>query len=1046
MTTTAPASTRQSLDRCTALVFLLLWSLVGCTASYQVLQPLSAPAGLAVDGSGQVWLADRNNGRVVQLASNGSLVAALSSPLLSSPFGVGLGLHGEVIVSDSFHAYLVVFQGGLPAAYTVNPPHLFSSPQNVAVDSAGAVYVADAGRDAVFKVDLNGTSLVNFTHNLSAPQGVAVDSAGVVYVSDFNNWQVVVFSASGAFLRAVSSPASAFNGYPTGLCVDSASTVYFASLEGSRTVVKVTSSGAVSVFSTVAADEPVGIAVDASGRVFLSDSGNGRVLLLSSAGTTAQVYSTGSASLASAVGIAVDAAGNIYLADPDSSHSPIRTSALGMEVSTCNVDWAHGVALDAAGYAYATDWTTSSTLKLASNCSTLAAFTSSQATSPNDVAVDDAGNVYVSSNDVVVMFGPGGQVLSTFTTSNPAMGAWGVAADHSGRLYIADRQNGRVVSFTGAGATPTFLTGLLDPCDVAVDSDNNLYIAEVGASQVTKRSAINYTLLATFITTNPTLGSRQSTSYLSLAVDVNHTVFVTDNSRGRVVVFTQVGPGSPSAPERSSSSSSPAIVASTASGVRSSSTTLATSTFSSSTISSSFISSSSTSSSAVISSTVMPSSSISSSVMPSSALSSSASSMQSSTAVSSSVVSSSAVTPSVTQSTGVVSPSSSAVLSSSSPAVPSSSSLRPSSSSASSSATSPAPTSSSTGAPAPSSSPSPSSFVTSLPPVSSSSSPSPSSLSAASTSASASTTATSAPTVSSAALTSPALSSSAGGGGEAFSSSSPSSAAQSLSSSTSVLPVPPSPTSPPTPPSSSSPPSTAGPPLSSTAGPVPPSSSTSSPVASPPPPPSASSSSSSDGLSGGGIAGVVLGLLVLCCLVVPATMLYVRRPPKATGPARPLPELRFEYDTGAESSPPVLYYFTASSGDGAHTESAIPSKEMPPAYPSAFPQPSAPTLSDSFSHDDGAPHSGTTVLFPSLSHSQPSQLEMGHFMTATASNTRTGTAVHYHTTAVGETPVTQPAGDLSIVHIHDGGESGDLGGGAVARCGGAGTEPWMNQS
>jgi hypothetical protein len=239
---------------------------------------------------------------------------------------------------------------------------------------------------------------------------------------------------------------------PFGVAVDGAGDLYITDTGNSR-VVEVTAAGTASVLSTggLTLKQPFGVAVDGAGDVYIADTGNNRVVEVTTAGT-ASVLSTGSLTLAEPFSVAVDGAGDLYITDTGNSRV-VEVTAAG----TASV-------LSTGGL----------TLK-----------------QPNGVAVDGAGDVYiadtVNSSVVEVTTAGTASVLSTggLTLSQP----FSVAVDGAGDLYITDTGNNRVVEVTAAGTASVLSTGgltLAEPFSVAVDGAGDLYIADYGNSRVVK--------------------------------------------------------------------------------------------------------------------------------------------------------------------------------------------------------------------------------------------------------------------------------------------------------------------------------------------------------------------------------------------------------------------------------------------------------------------------------------------------------------------------------------------------------------------------------
>jgi sugar lactone lactonase YvrE len=184
----------------------------------------------------------------------------------------------------------------------------FIYPNGVAVDGAGNVYVADFGNHLIRKVSPGGevTTLAGSTQGyaegkgtaakFNSPNGVAVDGAGNVYVADLANNRIRKVSPDGEVTTLAGSTggladgkgaAAKFNG-PAGVAVDGAGNVYVGEFVGHR-VRKVSPDGEVTTLAgvrkgngdgtgaTAQLNGPVGVAVDAAGNVYVADRDNHRI-------------------------------------------------------------------------------------------------------------------------------------------------------------------------------------------------------------------------------------------------------------------------------------------------------------------------------------------------------------------------------------------------------------------------------------------------------------------------------------------------------------------------------------------------------------------------------------------------------------------------------------------------------------------------------------------------------------------------------------------------------------------------------------------------
>lgn len=303
----------------------------------------------------------------------------------------------------------------------------FCNPSGVAFDAtSGNLYVADMSSQVIRKITpagvvstLAGTAgMAGFANgagtaaSLFNPTGIAVDASGNVYVADSGNNAIrkitmpgaVVSTLAGSGLmgsanNAVGTSAS-FNN-PNGVAVDSAGNVYVADTYNNL-IRKVTPTGAVSTFAgtgigggtngsaaTATFSRPSGVAVDAAGNVYVADSLNGRIRLISVgqvttfAGSGGGSYGDGpvaSASFYWPVGVAVDSSGNVYVGD--SNNNLIRKISGGNVTTYAGMTHYMGSSGGSSGFHDGPAWINASASSSAFN-------------SPSGVAVDAAGNVYV---------------------------------------------------------------------------------------------------------------------------------------------------------------------------------------------------------------------------------------------------------------------------------------------------------------------------------------------------------------------------------------------------------------------------------------------------------------------------------------------------------------------------------------------------------------------------------------------------------------------------------------------------------------------------
>jgi hypothetical protein len=284
------------------------------------------PGGVRTDASGNIYVTDSysNTLRMVTPAGVVSTVAGIA--------GTSGSTNGPVAVAT------------------------FNGLAGVAVDSAGNLYLADDGNYLIRKISGGVVSTLAGTAGTRGdtgdlfydPQNLAVDAAGNVYVADgMGNVVRKVTPAGAVSTLAGSGTAGSLDGTgasaefkdPTGITVDAAGNVYVADY-GNNTVRKITPAGAVTTIAGVAgtagsADGPLGVGlmngpsglgVDAAGNVYVADSFNDTIRMVSSSGYLSTVAGVagdaenidglaGNARLDSPGDATVDSSGLVYVAD-----------------------------------------------------------------------------------------------------------------------------------------------------------------------------------------------------------------------------------------------------------------------------------------------------------------------------------------------------------------------------------------------------------------------------------------------------------------------------------------------------------------------------------------------------------------------------------------------------------------------------------------------------------------------------------------------------------------------------------------------------------
>jgi DNA-binding beta-propeller fold protein YncE len=410
-----------------------------------------------------------------------------------TPYGVAVDGVGNVYIADSGNSAIKEWHAETQQVTTLVSSGL-NAPQGVAVDGAGNVYIADTLDYSVKKLSLGFVGLAETNQVLGPAAGSSSVVLATLPVGEALPW-TAASSASWIHLTAASgrTAASAQFSYDADTGVTRTGTITFnggATLTLTQAGTGYTAGNAVAALVSSGLSNPYGVAVDGAGNVYFSDTGNNAVKKWNAA--TLQVTTLVSTGLNSPEGVAVDGAGNIYIADWGSSTIK-EWNAAAQQLSTLVSGLNHpiGVAVDAAGNVYIADTGNNAIEEWHTATQQLTTLVSGGLSNPTGVAVDGAGNVYIAdlSNNAIKEWNAASQQVTTLVSSG-LNGPYGVAVDAAGNVYIADSGNNAVKEWNAATQQMSTLvsSGLNGPISVAVDGTGNAYIADTGNSAIKEYS------------------------------------------------------------------------------------------------------------------------------------------------------------------------------------------------------------------------------------------------------------------------------------------------------------------------------------------------------------------------------------------------------------------------------------------------------------------------------------------------------------------------------------------------------------------------------
>jgi hypothetical protein len=503
---------------------------------------LCGPAGVAVDSSGNLYVSDNGNNRILEY----------NTPFVhTGATGAGDAVADQVFGQQGDFTANMCNQG----AGTAATAQTLCSPTGIAIDGTGVLYIADNGNNRIIEYLFPSIEIAaddvfgqlghfNTTQcnrglasadadSLCGPSGMAIDSFNNLYVADSGNNRVLEYNnpptddttANRVFGQAGNFSKSACN-----------------------------SGGAAPTTATLCA--PGGVALDTANRLYISDDRNSRVL----------EYNTP----------LLSANASKVFGQPMMTTAACNDGGVTNAAGLCRPD---AVALDVLGNLFVADAVNNRVVKYnsAATSDTIADVVLGQP----DFAHSDPNAVDASS------FGGGGSgAVVAGLLDIGAMG--GVAIDNSAsppRLYVADTQNNRVLGFnnvtalvngtaasvvigqtifTSGSSTACFgnaptASNLCEPTSVAVDVQGNLYVADSSNSRVLKFLApITTGKAASLVIGQPNFMSKQCNgggtatkatlcAPWGVAVDSGENIYVADHSNNRVLEYLKPAASHPNA-------------------------------------------------------------------------------------------------------------------------------------------------------------------------------------------------------------------------------------------------------------------------------------------------------------------------------------------------------------------------------------------------------------------------------------------------------------------------------------------------------------------
>lgn len=470
-------------------------------------QHFDRPQGIAFDSAGSAFIADANNHRIQVFDADGNYLNTLGAPgqadgEFSLPGHLAIDFENRLYVADTDNHRVQVFDAGDPLSITfveylgatgecTGADDRLCLPTGVDVD-ANSIYIADTGNTRVVVYDratsafsrVIGPGAGSGAGEFLEPTDVAIDSAGNLYVADPPNQRVQMFDSSGSYARTYGTtgePYAAAEGYlnsPAGTAVSADGSIYLTEGRGQR-LLKLTPQGALSWSvgeAGVAGEDdlhlnnPRQVAIDSQNRAYVADSANHRIQIYDSSGLhlgkIGAVRGAADDQFDLPTGVAAAPNGSILVADYNNhrvqvfngSYEHIRTLGQTGTPGSGPTEFNHplDVCVDQFGNMYVLDQTNERIQVFGSDYSYLRTIGAPGGTNfgylrnPTALAVDPlTRRIFVASarGAYVDVFDPNGAFLTRINSSytGSLVGQFlqvdGLAVDSSGRLYAADRLN-----------------------------------------------------------------------------------------------------------------------------------------------------------------------------------------------------------------------------------------------------------------------------------------------------------------------------------------------------------------------------------------------------------------------------------------------------------------------------------------------------------------------------------------------------------------------------------------------------------------------------
>ena len=269
---------------------------------------------------------------------------------------------------------------------------------------------------------------------------------------------------------------------PLGIAIDKSGNVWVTNYN-SNTVTKLSSTGvALGTYKT--GENPVGIAIDASGNVWVANNGSNSVTKLGPSGFIMGTYPAGK----EPYGIAMDSSGNLWVTNRKNL-SVTKLTSSGFKTGTYSIDngWRsvlNGIVLDKDGNAWVTEQLNSLVLEVSPTGTHIGTYPVSRW--PYGLAIDPSGNVWIACDTSVTELSSNGSNLGTYEARRLITGPMSVAVDASGYVWVSNIMKNNVIKFNPDGSIAKIYSIGGYHEGIAIDKSGNVWVTNVNGDSVSE--------------------------------------------------------------------------------------------------------------------------------------------------------------------------------------------------------------------------------------------------------------------------------------------------------------------------------------------------------------------------------------------------------------------------------------------------------------------------------------------------------------------------------------------------------------------------------